>query len=206
MSGINLQQAMLPAFATPLINHHWPDSAPLNRQLAELVERLAGEQRGLQKSNVGGWHSDLQFLQRTEPFVVALRQRLNQLVEQLNRAVARQDATPEDLTYRLEGWANKLGFGEYNSLHCHPNSFWSGVYYVTGNEAPPEHPFSGKLELLDPRPGASLAYAEQTNLYGRFLINPVPGQVVVFPSWLQHQVHPCFSEQPRISVAFNVIL
>ena len=78
-----------------------------------------------------------------------------------------------------------------------------GVYFVTGNPPVDGHPFSGKLELVDPRPGASLSYSERTRLYGRFLVNPQPGQLVVFPGWLQHQVHPYFGPAERISIAFN---
>ena len=40
--------------------------------------------------------------------------------------------------------------------------------------------------------------------YGqRMLIRPVPGLLVLFPSWLYHFVHPSTAYSPRISIAFN---
>lgn len=120
-------------------------------------------------------------------------------------AVAVDPRDPRYHNFAMAGWANVLRNSQYNSLHRHPNAFRSGVYYVNGNaSAEPKHPFSGKLELIDPRSGASLNYMEGTNLYGRCLVNPSPGQMVVFPGWMQHQVHPYFGPGERISIAFNI--
>ena len=132
----------------------------------------------------------------------------------LVKQFSRPDSEAPGRDLRLEGWANVLRHGQYNSVHCHPNAQWSLVYYVTGNDAPQDRPFSGRLELLDPRPGASLTYEDDSALYGRLLFNPRPGQVIAFPAWLQHQVHPHFGDGPaylcggepsalrRLSVAF----
>ena len=37
----------------------------------------------------------------------------------------------------------------------------------------------------------------------RIVIRPVPGLLVLFPSWLYHFVHPSTADTPRISIAFN---
>jgi uncharacterized protein (TIGR02466 family) len=206
MSVDKLEQHMLPAFATPIVNYHWSDSDSLNTDLAAHVRLLEQSSEGITKSNVGGWHSGLDFLDADVACIAELRSRLNELITALGERVLRPELRREAANFRLEGWANVLRSGQYNTVHNHPNAFWSGAYYVTGNEALATHPFSGKLELLDPRPGASLAYSEKTGLYGRFLLSPVAGQVIVFPSWLQHQVHPYFGEAERISIAFNVMV
>ena len=87
-------------------------------------------------------------------------------------------------------------------MHNHPNWVWSGVYYVTSGEPDPGVPENGKLELLDPR-------TVVTSVKGlisreRPLIEPKPGMMVVFPSYLNHQVHPFIGKGERISIAFNV--
>jgi uncharacterized protein (TIGR02466 family) len=197
---------MVSAFATPIANYRWPDSGELNAELAALVLDEESREPGVSRSNIGGWHSGLDFLDREAPMIAALRDRIENFVTDLNEAVFSDDADRQPRDFSLEGWANVLRDGGYNSLHSHPNSFWSGVYYVTGNNASDEYPFSGKLELVDPRPGASLEYVDSTRLYGRFLVNPSPGQMIVFPSWLQHFVHPCRGNEPRISIAFNASL
>ncbi len=155
---------------------------------------------------MGGWHSDLNFLETDSDCVRELASRLHDFVSKVVLQFANASAPACELS--LEGWVNVLDGGCYNSVHSHPNAEWSGVYYVTGNRAasePAANEFAGKLELMDPRTGAALAYAEGSNLYGRFLIDPVPGQVVVFPGWLPHQVHPYRGTDARVSIAFNAL-
>ena len=101
--------------------------------------------------------------------------------------------------------ANLLREGGYCNLHNHGTAHWSGVYYVTGNPSVPGRPFSGKLEFVDPRPAATMLLLEHFTIYGRQILDPQPGTMVAFPSWLQHHVHPYFGPGERISVAFNAI-
>jgi uncharacterized protein (TIGR02466 family) len=81
---------------------------------------------------------------------------------------------------------------------------WSGVYYVDGGNPEPMPRENGKLELIDPRSGVNMLYIDKNVLDGRYLIEPIPGLMVVFPSWLKHMVHPYYGNGERISVAFNV--
>ena len=199
---LDLSRNTVPAFITPVVNYLWQDSEQLNAELAELILAAEANEAGLYKSNVGGWHSAMDFLSRPEAPLVALRERFESFTAALLQQFVQPDTAPPGC--RLEGWANVLRHGGYNSVHCHPNADWSIVYFVTGNPPVADHPFSGKLELLDPRPGAGLVYTENSSLYGRFLVNPHPGQMLAFPAWLQHQVHTCFGQAPRISVAINV--
>ncbi len=194
------------AFATPIVNLRWPDAEQLNDALAAHVLALEAGDSGVSKSNIGGWHSGLDFLDAPAAAVTEFRERVEYYVRELNDSVFDAASGGAGDSFRLDGWANVLRRGGYNSVHSHPNAFWSGVYYVNGNDGIDEHPFSGKLELIDPRPGASVTYAEHTRLYGRFLVNPSAGQMIVFPSWLTHFVHPYFGDGARISIAFNVVL
>lgn len=200
----SLDEALLMSFSTPLLNLVWPDSEEINDALRGLILGEAGESAGISRSNVGGWHSDVRFLAREADCVGELRTRIEQVINELTRRVARPQSTGQRVRFDVEAWANVSRHGHYHSPHNHPNALWSGVYYVTGNEEVAGHPFSGKLELIDPRPGASLTYAELTDLYGRFLLSPRAGQMIVFPGWLQHFVHPYFGTGERISIAFNV--
>ena len=102
-------------------------------------------------------------------------------------------------------WANINYQGGYNKPHIHPNSLFSGVYYVHAQ------PNSGKLVCNDPRPGI------QTNmpirkegqppqhLWRECHLAPIPGRIIMFPAWLWHCVEPNQSNDIRISVSFNFI-
>ena len=204
-------------FATPLMIRDWPDSSALNLALCALIadRRLSAASAG--KSNVGGWHSAPDFIQGDAAPLATLRQRIRQVVTELTR----QWMAPGDYAFIVAGWANVLGAGDYNAPHNHPNATWSGVYYLTGTPpapqptppdlAPPRlgsselaSTLAGKIEFFDPRPAAGMVYATDNMLQRRCLFTPRPGCMLVFPSWLQHMVHPHHGSGERISVAFNV--
>ncbi len=58
----------------------------------------------------------------------------------------------------------------------------------------------------DDRDAAGMVSVPGMRFAGRQVIAPEPGMMVVFPSWLQHCVHPFFGKLVRISVAFNVVV
>ncbi len=190
-------------FTTPIIFYDWPDSDGLNGELRDLV--LAKEAEGgagKTLSNFGGWHSQGNIFTWDAPPVRVFETRVMQLVMSMTRAMSSEQGQKYHYEYNLTGWANINRSGCYNNMHNHPNWVWSGVYYVTSGEPDPGVPENGKLELLDPR-------TVVTSVKGlisreRPLIEPKPGMMVVFPSYLNHQVHPFFGKGERISIAFNV--
>ena len=60
---------------------------------------------------------------------------------------------------------------------------------------------NGKLELIDPRAGANILPLERGLFEGRYLVEPMPGLMVMFPSWLKHMVHPFQGSGERISIS-----
>ena len=203
MTPEEFSKYVLPVFVTPVVNYRWPDSEELNAHLREHILALEKTQESVNKSNVGGWHSSLDFLASDAEVIAPLRERLWNFTQDLFQQFSRPD---QEFKFRIEGWANVLRNGEYHSVHSHPNATWSGVYYVNGNEEVADKPLSGRFELHDPRPAESLNYADSSVLYGRFLLNPQPAQMLVFPAWMQHQVHPYFGDKERITIAFNILL
>jgi uncharacterized protein (TIGR02466 family) len=206
MQDIDVRQHVAMAYATPLVLYTWPDSDELNAELKALALKLEAEAQGIQRSNIGGWHSELTFLSRPEPCLARLRERISILTKSLTKAVtAPNAATPQrQLNFRLDGWANVTRHGGYNTVHCHPGAYWSGVYYVSNGEPETDRPQNGKLEFVDPRAGINQVYLKGTIFEGRYIVEPTPGMMAMFPSWLQHFVHPYFGTGERISIAFNV--
>ncbi len=201
-----IERCVTTIFPTPIAMHNWPDSDALNAELTALVLAEEARSHGLARSNVGGWHSDMAFIRRPDPALRRLMSRINRMTREMTRLMMR----PARHQVTVEGWANVLRHGQYNSLHLHPNSTWSGVYYVTGNPPPepgtPGTDFSGKFEFVDPRPGASASYTVENKMQQRCLLNPGPGAMLLFPSFVQHLVHPYFGPGERISIAFNVLI
>jgi uncharacterized protein (TIGR02466 family) len=84
-------------------------------------------------------------------------------------------------------WANINYKGGFNRPHMHPNSLWSGVYYIKT----PEN--CGHLKCEDPKSVAAMT------------LPLISGRLIMFPSWLNHCVDPNESNDIRISVSFNFL-
>ncbi|MEM8615796.1 MAG: TIGR02466 family protein [Pseudomonadota bacterium] len=97
-------------------------------------------------------------------------------------------------------WVNILGEGGHHSGHIHPNSVLSGTCYIEMPEG------AGRLKLEDPRlPMLMAAPPLKPNAHHlRFhYLAPVAGEVILWESWLRHEVMASQSEDPRVSISFN---
>ena len=100
-------------------------------------------------------------------------------------------------------WANISPPGDAHKPHTHPNNYLSGVYYVQTPKG------ADTISFDDPRPQtnviAPLTSETTDENAGQIHITTRNGLLLMFPSWLQHQVPPNRSDAARISIAFNVM-
>jgi uncharacterized protein (TIGR02466 family) len=99
-------------------------------------------------------------------------------------------------------WVNVFGEGGHHSGHVHPGSVISGTYYVAVPEG------AGRLKFEDPRltqmmAAPPLADAAPEAARRFVYVTPQAGEVILWESWLRHEVMPHASEDLRISVSFN---
>jgi uncharacterized protein (TIGR02466 family) len=99
-------------------------------------------------------------------------------------------------------WVNMMAGAVTHNLHLHPLSFISGTYYVQVPRG------AAPIKFEDPRLDRLMAAPpKRTDLSPRerlhFSVKPKAGQVVLFESWLRHEVPPSFTVRERISVSFN---
>ncbi len=181
-----------------------PDAEAMNQDLQALIIAEEPEYASLGHSNIGGWHSRTDFLNRTEPAVSALNAWLTWALRRMVASTAGANAFSGALS--LSGWASICRAGAYHAPHSHPDSAWSGVYYVDPGTDRPDWPLSGVLEFLDPRAGVEAVTAPGDPYGEPFRIRPLAGLLVVFPSWLYHWVHPYAGQAPRIAISFNASL
>jgi uncharacterized protein (TIGR02466 family) len=101
---------------------------------------------------------------------------------------------------------NKITLGGEHALHAHPQSILSGVFYLKIPENSPPIIFN------DPRD--HYKYIQYPTKFGNprdmykllpeYVINPTEGMILLWPSWLEHQVPPSNCSEERIAIAFNV--
>ena len=113
------------------------------------------------------------------------------------------------LTLHNHTWFHISRYAGSFIAHNHPMASWSAVYCVRAGEEAPGHPGSGLLRLLDPRQGAD-GYLDPAIVtqHRLFALRPIEvrlteGQLVVFPSYLYHEVAPFYGRDTRITVATN---
>lgn len=197
------------AFGTALSLRTVPDHALLNPELERaILKRLEGGTAN-RISNMGGWQSMPDFLDWPEPCIAQLKSEMDRGLQQISAVpvlLERRNEPPKRVSYEAYGWANVNRSGDYNMLHSHPGCHWSVVYYVTTGSPSEGHPMNGRIELRDPRPAAVFAKLPGFNSGQPMLIKPRPGLMLIFPAWIEHQVHPFIGEGNRISIAVNVTL
>lgn len=199
-----MQLEVTSAFPTLIGRSRVPDADSMNQELQALILAEEATYSSLGRSNVGGWHSRRDFLNRSEEVVGALANWVTWAVKRMIDATAGPGAFKGTLS--VSAWATICRAGAYHAPHSHPDSAWSGVYYVDAGTPAPNRPLSGVLEFLDPRAGAEAVTAPGDPYGEPFRVRPESGLIVVFPSWLFHWVHPYEGRTPRVAVSFNATI
>ena len=205
-----------PGFAVPFVLCEHPDPVGLNERLRSLFlqreqagERYANPQPLVQR-NEALWESNFQLFDWPDRPVAELR---DYCWQQLYRAIGELNGYTRDELLRLhigaESWFHITRKGGYFALHNHPMASWSGVYCVAAGDDRSGIKDSGLLSFVSPMAAntmyidMAIARMGQPYAYGPRNFKLKAGQLVLFPSWVLHEVRPYFGEGERITVAFN---
>lgn len=139
-------------------------------------------------------------LQQVSPTFETLQRKLGRHVAAFATAVE-WDLRGRDLVM-TDCWINIMGRSTAHGLHLHPLSTLSGTYYVRVPEG------SQGIKLEDPRLDRYMASpprkADATPGARPWITLPaVAGRLVLFESWLRHEVAPNPLKAERVSVSFN---
>jgi len=89
-----------------------------------------------------------------------------------------------------------------HGLHLHPLSTLSGTYYVRVPAGTPGIKFEDpRLDRFMAAPPRKATAKRETRPWGTF--PAAAGQVVLFESWLRHEVVPNRVDAERVSISFN---
>ena len=186
-------------FPTPIYFKMVKDVQKMNKYLYPLIKAWSKKDKSETRTNAGGgWHSPTDMNKKTE--YNPLTQEVFDMQHEIYKDYGMQ---PKPGLGNM--WANINYPGGYNRPHLHPNSLFSGVYWI---KTPIK---SGDLILYDPRPGIHTTMPNRKEgklppqLWREVHYRPRAGTVVMFPAWLWHEVRTNESNDIRISVSFNFL-
>jgi uncharacterized protein (TIGR02466 family) len=195
-------------FPTMVFQYDVKDFEQLNKHLLELTYAEREHGIAVNKSNtaaLGSWHSATGLHKKPEyqPLLAEIDAVLARISDELKYA------TDQELRVTTM-WSIINPPGNGNRAHVHPNSLWSGVYYVQA----PEN--AGKIEFIDPRtviimnqPKFETKKKRPRECWTKVNFKPVPGRMIIFPAWLYHGVDVNTTKEKgraadRVIMSFNI--
>lgn len=180
-------------FPTPIFYTRKPSFGQFNRRLEKRIYSLMKRDKGVRKTNEGGWQGGYHWRDfELERYVLTVAQRIQNRLDR--RRILGID------TY----WVNVNFPGTSNARHCHPFAMLACTYYV---KVPKN---SGGLYFDDSRsietmwPTVVDEDPKRPWTFKSVRYQPSEGMIVLFPAWLQHGVEENRSKSDRISVSFNL--
>ncbi|HEY6559189.1 MAG TPA: TIGR02466 family protein [Polyangiaceae bacterium] len=187
-------------FAVPMFSQRIDGFGERRAELLREIDALREGSPGIVASNCGAWHSprDLH-LRNNAAFAWACGAVLAMAREALRESYGNFQAVELRL---VDAWALVAPPGSWVAPHHHFPAAWSGVLWIAAEHAavgPDAAHKAGRLELMSPVP-----VPESFGQAAAASVTPKDGVVVLFPSILEHFVHPTRSSEPRVSLSFNL--
>jgi len=208
-----LNATVTPMWAVPLMHCQLPAHESLNAELARLFLAMEAEgdrhrDRERRDTQVGIFESHFALHRRSDPCITQLFGHIGQALYGFVQGINQySDAEMANIHLDMHSWFHVTRRGGFQSVHNHPNASWSAIYCVDPGDG--ADPSSGIVRFHDPK-NDSLMYRDPGNarlqppyLLGAWQLTHRPGQLIVFPSYVLHEVFPYTGQRPRIVVALN---
>jgi uncharacterized protein (TIGR02466 family) len=183
MKLIELQEHRL--FPTLVFSTHIENFKDINISIlkklskAERIEKVYGEQT----FNVKDWEEIQPFKDQVDSCLAQIQSHLGYIID-----------------HSLESmWIQTYNKPHMLEKHTHPNSWYSGVYYLSADDE------AGPIVFHDPRPDVGIVSyykdREDDRITNKIEFKSEPGLLILFPSWCMHSV--LVGSGARVSISFN---
>jgi uncharacterized protein (TIGR02466 family) len=202
-------------FAVPFSFSRHPAHARLNQALKRYLLALeksgaAANPRPLTQRNAALFESHFNLFRSEEAAIQELKIFCwDQLLAVIGRLNGYDLPTLQRLQIFNDCWFHVTRRGGFFGVHNHPNASWSGVYCVDPGDHDADKKDSGRLTFVNPMTMSAMHMdpgVERMKLpYGYQVagLSLEAGQLVMFPSWVLHDVKPFEGAGERITIAFN---
>ena len=183
----------------------WRSDASFHEALAAYLGGLHGDKREhFTQTLHGGTRAYGEIFRNGHAIVDALRPAIDQAVAEYVRDLSVlapppfRDRIGRGFRY-VSSWSSQLSTNGFHENHIHPEGWISAVYYAAVPDACAD-PIERQGWLKFGEPSSDFG----PNYLPRRLIEPRPGRLVLFPSYLWHGTTPLLSHQARMTIAFDV--
>jgi len=201
-------------FVVPFAFARYPAPERLNMELRHVIKRIEAQgkanPRPLTQRNAALFESHFNLFREPDQAIQELKVFCwEQLYSVIGRLNGYDLATLQRLQIYNECWFHVTKRGGFFGLHNHPNASWSGVYCVDPGQHDADKKHSGTLSFVNPTIASAMhmdaGIANMPLPYGQQLaaLSLEAGQLVLFPSWVLHDVKPFEGEGERVTIAFN---
>ena len=165
--------------------------------LLEQIESIK-HQDSVSNTNDGCWRSNHKY-ENIDWLLKEITYKVDEAIDYYKQ----KDSVFSDLSIKRQNlkifyWTNINDPGSRNVLHSHKTAVFSGVYYIKATG-------TGSLRLINP--ANMLGDCNSASPFTRdFYFDPRDRDLILWPSWIPHEVEVNRSTQPRINIAYDIII
>lgn len=150
---------------------------------------------GIGFNNIGCWRENYP-CENIDWLIIELKDLLSYACKTYSNTDIYFKSFLESSNASIEYWANINLPGSRNNFHNHKTSTFSAVYYIQATS-------TGNLRFTNP--ANIMGDCNPSAPFTRdFVIEPTDGDLILWPSWVPHEVETNFSNKERINLAFNI--
>ncbi len=206
---------IIPAFSVPFAASFLADCGQMNADLRQLfLSRETDQYRNKMRNSIEDdkvFESNFDLFTWQEKCVVQLKEFMTGCVlETIGMLNQYKRSRVAEFDVFADAWYHITRKGGYFTNHNHPMASWSAVYCVADGIDDGDTPDSGVTRFFHPQTAAS-TYLDAGNFnmtqsqysYGHQVFKLNAGQILIFPSWIYHEVSQYTGNSERIVVAVN---
>ena len=205
---------IIPAFAVPF-GASFINAPKMNQELRDLFlsrenDKYRNKSRNSEETDLV-YESDFDLFVWEDKPVVQLKEFMTSCIkETLGMVNQYKRSRVEEFDIYADAWYHITRKGGSFTNHNHPMASWSAVYCIQDGIDEADTPNSGLTRFFHPQTAAS-TYLDAGNLnilnppysLGHQIFKLQAGQIVIFPSWIYHDVSTYTGNSERIVVAAN---
>lgn len=184
-------------FKADLIHTKLGTTSQIEELKSDILNFKNSSDENITLSNPGCWRSKNFSLEKYEWLIEGLKS----LVAKAHYQYIEEDHVYKEYA-KLDGsilnhWVNVNDPGSRNVMHSHYSTY-SAVYYIQVDG-------TGSLRFCNP--ALTLSNDLTDSPYSRdFYVAPKEGDLLLWPSWVPHEVEPNLTNKQRINIAFDIHL